>query len=59
MLATEVTEVLSSVGAALAANNPTDRDEFVAKAAPAYAAAFTVIRINTMKYAFAARSVAD
>jgi len=36
MLATEVTEnteVFSFVGAALAANNPSDRDEFAAKAA--------------------------
>ena len=31
---TENTEVYSSVGAALAANNLSDRDEFAAKAAP-------------------------
>ena len=37
MLATEVTEyteVYSFVGAALAANNPSDRDKLAAKAAP-------------------------
>jgi len=50
MLATEVTEyteVYSFVGAALAANNPSDRDEFAAKAAPT----FTVIQIRTTKQA--------
>jgi len=49
MLATEVTEnteVYSFVGAALAANNPSDHDEFAAKAAP-----FTVIQIRTTKQA--------
>ena len=51
MLATEVTEnteVFSFVGAALAANNLSDRDEFAAKAAPA----FTADQIKTTKQAF-------
>jgi len=48
MLATENTEVFSFVGAALAANNPSDRDEFAAKAAPT----FTVVQIKTTKQAF-------
>jgi len=51
MLATEVTEntvVYSFVGAALAANNPSDCNEFAAKAAPT----FTVIGIRTTKQAF-------
>ena len=41
MLATEVTEnteVYSFVGAALAANNPSVRDEFPAKAVPTFTA---------------------
>jgi len=48
MLATEVTEnteVFSIVGAALAANNPSDRDEFAAEAAPT----FTVVQIKNNK----------
>ena len=49
MLATEVTEVFSIVGAASAANNPSDRDEFAAEAAPT----FTVVQIKTTKQAFA------
>jgi len=51
MLATEVTEnteVFSFVGAALAANNPSDRDEFAAKAA----LTFTVVQIKTTKQVF-------
>ena len=47
--ATEITEVFSFVGAALAANNPSDRDEFAAKAAPA----FTVVQIKTTKQVLA------
>ena len=38
-----------NVGAALAANNPSDRDEFAAEAAPT----FTVVQIKTTKQAFA------
>ena len=51
MLATEVTEnteVFSFVGAALAANNLSDRYEFAAKAAPT----FTADQIKTTKQAF-------
>ena len=46
---TECTEVFSFVGAALAANNPSDRDEFAAKAAPT----FTVVQIKTTKQVLA------
>jgi len=52
MLATEVTEnteVFSFVGAALAANNLSDRDEFAAEAA----STFTVVQIKTTKQAIA------
>ena len=51
MLATEVTEnteVFSFVGAASAANNQSDRDEFAAKAAPT----ITAVQIKTTKQAF-------
>ena len=44
------TEVLCFAGAASAANNPSDRGEFAAEAAPT----FTLVQIKTIKYAFAA-----
>jgi len=49
------TAVFIFVGAALAANNPSDGDEFAAKAAPT----FTVVQIKTTKYSFAAGCVLD